>query len=130
MADKRTVPLCQSCGQPMIVGGIGWPESERDDEGTPFWCPGCDAEAVFTGGSVLPAFDVTPYEGDEGETSYTAEPQDGSGVTMRDFFALTALQVLVGDSKGGNPKNASARAYEYADAMLEARRTDTAGNED
>lgn len=41
-----------------------------------------------------------------------------NGMDLRDYFAAVALSVSCGCS---NPKEAAKEAYEYADAMMEAR---------
>jgi len=41
------------------------------------------------------------------------------GMTLRDYFAAKALPECMG---WGEPKEVCAKAYKYADAMLEARK--------
>jgi hypothetical protein len=50
--------------------------------------------------------------------------RDGSGMTLRDYFAAKAMQAIVSTVphlKEINPKHAAIEAYEYADAMLKKR---------
>jgi hypothetical protein len=44
--------------------------------------------------------------------------KQNNGMDLRDYFAAVALSVSCGCS---NPENAAKEAYEYADAMMEAR---------
>ena len=45
------------------------------------------------------------------------------GMTLRDYFAAAALQGLISTpDTGGSPGEFAKSAYDYADAMLEARK--------
>jgi hypothetical protein len=65
-------------------------------------------------------------------TDFIQHPQDGdilmdanSGMTLRDFFAAAALTGLIAKEGVGGEAEAgedAARAYMYADAMVEARK--------
>lgn len=44
---------------------------------------------------------------------------DTNGMTLRDYFAAKALPECIG---WGEPNEVCVRAYQYADAMLEARK--------
>lgn len=58
---------------------------------------------------------------DAGGPAFPVPDQGGAqwGMTLRDFFAATALRVTCEDF---GPEEASVMAYEYADAMLKARK--------
>lgn len=44
-------------------------------------------------------------------------------MTLRDYFAGKAMQVLISDGEGlDNPKEVCEFSYSYADSMLEARK--------
>lgn len=47
------------------------------------------------------------------------QPESSAGMTLRDWFAG---QALAGMSGGPNPANAASLAYQYADAMVAARK--------
>ena len=61
---------------------------------------------------------------------YQTDSQQGqSGMTLRDYFAAKALQSIITDGKLGKLlvhedyiKKVSEMSYEYADAMIEARK--------
>lgn len=42
--------------------------------------------------------------------------------TLRDQFAMAALSGLLSDPSSSGPKGSAQAAYEYADAMIEARK--------
>lgn len=70
-----------------------------------------------------PAFPVPSYVNQDGVT-WESKPQ---GMSMRDYFAATALQgILSSDSSVDRTKvhkpTWAKVAYEFADAMLEARK--------
>lgn len=46
------------------------------------------------------------------------------GMSLRDYFAATALQgyLAAGNTGGWSPDSAAEKSYEWADAMLKARR--------
>lgn len=62
-----------------------------------------------------PAFPVTPYAGDVNN----APLRGNSGMSIRDYFAASALQAII-DSKI-EPDAAAEEAYAFADAMLVER---------
>jgi len=45
------------------------------------------------------------------------------GLALRDYFAAKAMQSLITLSDNNGPDYGSARAYEWADKMLEARKS-------
>ena len=52
--------------------------------------------------------------------------RDGSGMTLRDYFAAKAMQALLSDSDWRQDmdfKDTALAAYKTADAMLKARKT-------
>ena len=48
--------------------------------------------------------------------------QSVGGLSVRDYFAAAALQGLLANGYGGSSERASINAYDYADAMLAARK--------
>lgn len=62
------------------------------------------------------------YEGDATTECPTCRP---SAISLRDYFAARALQIIVINDVSGRPENFldyySKGAYEWADAMLRAR---------
>jgi hypothetical protein len=46
----------------------------------------------------------------------------GKGMTLRDYFAVAALQGLLANGCYGSCNSAANQAYGYADAMIEARK--------
>jgi hypothetical protein len=44
------------------------------------------------------------------------------GMTLRDYFAAIALQGLLADGYNGSCNRAAINAYDYADAMIKARK--------
>jgi hypothetical protein len=62
-----------------------------------------------------PAFPVTPYAGDVNNPAL----RGNSGMSIRDFFAASALSSII-DSKI-EPDAAAEEAYAFADAMLQER---------
>lgn len=67
-----------------------------------------------TGGAAFPQFAWNAFE--EKTTAY-------GGMTLRDYFAAAALQGMLSDSNlQADYFEFSRRAYEMADAMLEARK--------
>jgi hypothetical protein len=49
-------------------------------------------------------------------------------ITLRDYFAAQALQALISREKrlSANPMMYAGAAYDFADAMIEARKNDSA----
>jgi hypothetical protein len=77
-----------------------------------------------TGGTAFPLPSHT-RKWDDAKKEY----QQDEGMTLRDYFAAKALAAMIGkDNKDGancgasGVGNLTAFAYEYADAMLEARK--------
>jgi len=48
----------------------------------------------------------------------------GKGMTLRDYFAAAALQGLLANGYNGSCNRAAINAFDYADAMIEARKGD------
>jgi hypothetical protein len=46
----------------------------------------------------------------------------GKGMTLRDYFAAAALQGLLANGYNGSCNRAAINAFDYADAMIEARK--------
>jgi hypothetical protein len=63
----------------------------------------------------FPAFPVTPYIGDRDNPPV----KSNTGMSMKDFFASSALCGIVTTDDGADPINAAKMAYQYADAMMD-----------
>ena len=51
----------------------------------------------------------------------TTAPETYYGMTLRDYFAAKALPVVMPDNRV-YPRDAARAAYQFADAMMEARK--------
>ncbi|MFP1767296.1 hypothetical protein ACLECR_14445 [Lonsdalea quercina] len=68
-----------------------------------------------TGGQAFPR-QQWEYDGHNNVLQYQED-----GMTLRDYFAAKAMQVMVSIYRGNNPSSACEQAYVWADAMLKAR---------
>jgi hypothetical protein len=61
---------------------------------------------------------------DDGGLAFPSEYYAEQGMTLRDYFAAAALQGLLANGYNGSCNRAAINAYDYADAMIEARKGD------
>ena len=61
---------------------------------------------------------------DDGGLAFPSEYYAEQGMTLRDYFAASALQGLLANGCYGSCNSAATNAYDYADAMIEARKGD------
>jgi hypothetical protein len=64
----------------------------------------------------MKAFPILDYQ--NGENAFIYE---NKGMDLRDYFAAKALQVFLNEGGFNQPDAGAKLAYEYADAMMEAR---------
>lgn len=83
------------------------------------------SEVIKDGGSAFPvaiAWEADEY-GKAANTGYKVTKVDG-GMTLRDYFAASAVAGMLSDSEiKASVREFAERAYEVADAMLEARKS-------
>lgn len=63
----------------------------------------------------FPAFPVAAYQGDSNHPPV----KSNTGMSMKQFFASSALAGIASTEDGMDPKKAAAMAFELAEAMME-----------
>jgi len=63
----------------------------------------------------FPAFPVAPYGGDRDNPPV----RSNTGMSIKHFFASSALAGIASTEDGADPKRAAKLAFELADAMME-----------
>ena len=61
---------------------------------------------------------------EDGGSAFPSEYYADAGMSIRDYFAAIALQGLLANGYNGSCNRAAINAYDYADAMIEARKGD------